>query len=96
MTNLDVDEEPLQRPVGVVDGQVEVELLHEEELAVEDDVGGLLLVALDVVEELVHGHVELLYLARQERRCYPGRTPKSDALEGHFQGTPAYRISLGW
>ena len=67
LSYLNVNEESLERPVGIVHCEVKVELLHEEQLVVEDDVGGALLVALDVQQELVHRDVELLNLARQER-----------------------------
>ncbi len=42
---------------------MELQLLHEQQLVVEDDLGGSLLVALDVRHELSHGHIELLHLA---------------------------------
>ena len=44
---------------------MELELLHQQQLVVEDDLGGPLLVALDVGHELGHGHVELLHFARE-------------------------------
>ena len=61
-SGLDVNEETLHRSVGVVDGEMELELHDEQELVVEDDLGGSLLVARDVAHELLHRHVELLRL----------------------------------
>ena len=54
-------------PKGVVDGEVELELLHQQQLVVEDDLGGSLLVALDVGHKLCHGHIELLNLTNEKR-----------------------------
>ena len=53
-------------PKGVVDGEVELELLHQQQLVVEDDLGGSLLVALDIGHELGHGHIELLHLTNEK------------------------------
>ena len=63
VARLQVDDHPLDGAEGVVDGEVELELLHQQQLVVEDDLGGALLVARDVGHELQHGHVELLHLA---------------------------------
>ena len=49
---------------------MELELLHQQQLVVEDDLGGSLLVTLDVGHELSHGHIELLHLTM--RREYYG------------------------
>ena len=46
---------------------MELELLHQQQLVVEDDLGGSLLVALDVGHELGHGHIELLHLTNEKR-----------------------------
>ena len=81
-TGLDVDHQTLQRPKRVMDCQVIVELLHQQQLVVQDDGGGPLAVALQVAHELVHGHVELLHFARQVHASHP----KSDgsALDINF------------
>ena len=62
---LDVDDHPLHSPEGIVYGKVKLQLLHQKKLVVEDDLGGPLLVALDVCHELGHGHVELLNFTRE-------------------------------
>ena len=54
-------------PEGVVDGEVELELLHQQQLVVQDDLGGSLLVTLDVGHKLGHGHIELLHLTNEKR-----------------------------
>ena len=54
-------------PEGVVNSEVELELLHQQQLVVEDDLGGSLLVALDVGHELGHGHIKLLHLTNEKR-----------------------------
>lgn len=53
------------KPVCVVDGEVVVELPHEQQLVVENDVCGPLFVTLDVGHELLNGDVELLDFAGQ-------------------------------
>ena len=62
-THLNVDEQALDWSERIVDGEVEVEFSHQEQLVVQDYVHGTLLVTLDVGDELIDGHVELLHFA---------------------------------
>ena len=48
-----------------MNSQVELQLLHQQKLIVQDDLGGPLLVTLNVGHELLHGDIELLHLAGQ-------------------------------
>ena len=45
---------------------MELKLLHQQQHVVEDDLGGFLLVALDVGQELGHGDIELLLANERE------------------------------
>ena len=53
-SGLDINKESLHRPVWVVNCEVEVQLLHKQELIVEDYLGCSLLVACNVANKLLH------------------------------------------
>lgn len=52
-----------------MDGQVVVQVLHEEQFIGQDDVHGLRTVSFDVVHKLSDGYVELLHFACEVNAC---------------------------
>lgn len=73
--NLEVDEQPLQGSVGVVDHQVKVELLDEQKFVLQDLLQNPLLpcwaLLNEVADKLGAGHVELVHFAGQVRTRQP-------------------------
>lgn len=67
--NLEVDEQPLQGSVGVVDNQVKVELLDEQKFVLQDLLQNPLLSCWALLNEIAHklgaGHVELINFTGQ-------------------------------
>lgn len=76
--NLEVDEQPLQGSVGVVDDQVKVELLDEQKFVLQDLLQNPLLPRWALLNEVAHklgaGHVELVHFTGQVRTRQPKKT----------------------
>lgn len=62
-SRLDVNEKSFDGPERIVNRELVVELLHEQQFIVENDVHCLVAVAFDVVAELLDRHVELFDFA---------------------------------
>lgn len=73
--NLEVNEQPLQGSVGVVDNQVKVELLDEQKFVLQDLLQNPLLPCWALLNEVSHklgaGHIELIHFTGQVRTCQP-------------------------
>lgn len=77
LRDLEVNEQPLQGPVGAVDDQVKVELLDEQEFVLQDLLQNLLLARWALLNQVAHklgaGHVELVHFTGQVRARQPGQ-----------------------
>lgn len=76
-THLEVDEQAFHGSVGVVDHQVEVELLDEQQLVLQDLLRNPLLSRRTLLHEICNklgaGHVELIHFAGQVSTGQPGK-----------------------
>lgn len=75
LNNLEVNEQPLQGSVGVVDDQVKVELLDEQKFVLQDLLQNPLLPRRALLNQVAHklgaGHIELFHFAGQVRTRQP-------------------------